>query len=36
MGLFLCKTFTALMQVNIRVESKEGEGSVFMVELPAA
>ncbi|MDP3128383.1 MAG: tetratricopeptide repeat-containing sensor histidine kinase [Sediminibacterium sp.] len=36
LGLLLCKTFTALMQGNIRVESKEGEGSVFTVVLPAA
>lgn len=36
LGLLLCKTFTALMQGNICVESKEGEGSVFIVMLPAA
>ena len=36
LGLLLCKTFVALMQGNIRVESKEGEGSVFVVVLPAA
>lgn len=35
LGLLLCKTFVALMQGNIRVESKEGEGSVFLVVLPA-
>lgn len=36
LGLLLCKTFVALMQGNIRAESKEGEGSVFVVVLPAA
>lgn len=34
LGLLLCKTFTVLMQGNIRVESKQGEGSEFTVELP--
>ncbi len=33
-GLVLCKTFTALMNGSLKVMSKQGEGSVFTLQLP--
>lgn len=33
-GLVLCKTFTTLMNGNLRVSSKQHEGSTFTLELP--
>ena len=35
LGLFLCKTFAALMQGNIYLKSKKGSGSTFIISLPA-
>jgi two-component system sensor histidine kinase/response regulator len=35
-GLSLCRRLTELMQGHIEVESQEGQGSVFWVELPRA
>lgn len=36
LGLMLCKTFAGLMQGSMRVDSKEGEGSVFTLVLQVA
>ncbi len=35
LGLLLCKEFTEKMEGTISVESREGEGTTFTVELPA-
>jgi signal transduction histidine kinase/tetratricopeptide (TPR) repeat protein len=34
LGLMLCKTFAGLMKGSMKVESVEGEGSVFTIALP--
>jgi signal transduction histidine kinase len=36
LGLMLCKGFTGLMHGKLKLESAQGKGSCFIVELPAA
>lgn len=35
LGLYLCRVFVSMMKGSLRVESKEGEGTVFRLVFPA-